>query len=192
MPYIFDIVAEPVARLLVVGKGVQGLATVGPLLAAFVAADQAEIAFGLGIGACRESRPQGEASARACALAAAGHIFVKGVERHAAGVGQHAIAHLGRWLGQGAGAQRRGQGQGEQGTVREIHTVHLSETAGGNTVIDGRGRCNIPSVAEKIAHKLCLVLAGACLRRLWLGGKTVLSSAHSGKRGAFHRLSLTF
>src|SRR5580693_1911368 len=86
MPDTVDAVAGYVARLGVLGKLIERLALVGPLLAAVVAGDDGPISRCLGIGAGQERRPVG--GALAVAVRFAGGIAVERVERQALGVDQ--------------------------------------------------------------------------------------------------------
>src|SRR5574343_517897 len=96
VPDVVESVAGLVARLLVLGPGIQRLALEGPLLLAVVANHNAVVAAG-GIAVHREQwRPVGGARAVAHALAAAGSILVEDVQSHAVTAGEYVAGHHGR------------------------------------------------------------------------------------------------
>ena len=99
VPDVFEVVAGAVAGLLVGLVGVHRLALVGPLARTVVAHDDRVCTGGLVAGGGHRGRPQRGAAAVAGALAAACHVLVEGVERHALGVDQRAVGELGRRVG---------------------------------------------------------------------------------------------
>ena len=74
-----DIVASYVASLLVIDKGVEGFALIGPHLGAVVTLDDGPVATGLAAISDLQRRPLNGAFIIAVGLAR--HILVKGVER---------------------------------------------------------------------------------------------------------------
>ena len=111
-PDVIETLASPVARLLVFYPVIERLALEGPLPLAIVTDDNAVVArSGIAPG-CQQGRPVGGTWAVTHTFAAASHILVEGVQRHAAGTDQHAVTQLGhlRPVKPASGAGREQQG----------------------------------------------------------------------------------
>ena len=119
-----EAVTSLVARLLVLDPEVERLAFQCPLLLAVVTGDDAVVAAGGSAIHGEERRPVRGAGSVADALAAAGGVLVEGVEGHAVGAGEHAVACHGRGGRTGVvGGTRRQGGRCEQ-RERQISDLH--------------------------------------------------------------------